>query len=240
MKVKSYSDFVAKAMPESKIASANKCIIGHYILRPISHLIAIPLVRADVSALFITKISLVFVFLALAEFLLANTLQGFILAWVFLLVWNILDGVDGDIARYTETMSPKGGLWDATVGWLATVVFYIGMGCAASRLPSVLNLDFLKDYYLFMGCIAALCWIFPRLVMHKKLGLFDSGSVASVQDREHYGPFKLFYFNLTSINGAGALAFLCSMCAGITDVCLFIYLALSLAMACASCISLLK
>ena len=240
MKIESYSAFVAKAMPESKAASANKCLIGHYFLRPVSHLIAMPLVRADVPALFVTKISMVFVFLALAEFMFANTLHGFILAWFFLLVWNILDGVDGDIARYTETMSPKGGLWDATVGWLATVVFYIGMGCAASRLPSALNLGFFKDYYLFMGCVAALCWIFPRLVMHKKLGLFDSDSVASVQDREHYGPFKLFYFNLTSINGAGALAFLFSMCAGITDICLLAYLALSLAMASVSCISLLK
>lgn len=240
MEVKSYSAFVKKAMPESKVASAKRCIVGHYLLRPVVHVVSIPLVRMDVSALLITKLSALVVALALFAFLIAQTLEGFIIAWLLLLVWNVLDGVDGDIARYTDTASPLGALWDSTVGWFAAVVFYIGMGAAAFRLPGVINCEPLRDYYLFLGCICSLSWTFPRLVMHKKLGLFNRESVAAVQDREHFGPIKLIFFNVTSINGFGALIFLASMCLGLNDICLFVYTGLSLAMACASCYTLLR
>lgn len=40
-----YKDLVKKTMPIEKKKKASKCIVGHYLVRPISNIISIPLIE---------------------------------------------------------------------------------------------------------------------------------------------------------------------------------------------------
>jgi phosphatidylglycerophosphate synthase len=235
-----YSEIKTVSMTPEKKAAAKLDLGAYYIGRPISYLVTIPFLYLGVSATAVSALSLLFAVFALIVFLIADTLTLFLLAWFLVLIWNILDGVDGNIARFTNTSSKLGALWDATVGWFATVVFYMGMGLAAWKLPGVLDLNFLQPYYFGIGCLTAMCWIFPRLVMHKKIGMCGSDSVSNIKARNGYGFGKIIFLNITSVNGIGALIFLLALVFSFTDLCLIIYFCISLLMAVFSCWSLLR
>lgn len=235
-----YKELEEKSMTPEKRAMANIDLGGFYVGRPISYWVTLPFLEKGVSATLVSALSAVFAIAALVVFLLSQSIVGFVIAWVLIFIWNILDGVDGNIARYTDTASPMGGLWDASVGWLATVVWYMGMGLAAWRLPGILNIDWLEPYWFAIGCCTSMCWIFPRLVMHKKIGLCGKKSAADVQERTSYGLAKIVFFNVTSINGIGAVIFLVCVFAHLSDVCMLFYFVISLAMAVASCCNLLE
>ncbi|MCC8151280.1 MAG: CDP-alcohol phosphatidyltransferase family protein [Lachnospiraceae bacterium] len=237
-----YKQLVEKTMPPEKKASANKCIIGHYLLRPVSNVISIPLISRGVSATTVTKISGIFPIISLFMFLLFPNALGFWIGWGAILIWNILDGVDGNIARYTETCSKMGELWDAAVGWLAVIVFYIGMGAVAffnvGFFPVPINIS--PSVFLVMGGISAIDWIFPRLIMQKKSVLLGEESVSDVKQRSNYSIPKLLFFNITSINGGAAVIFLLSFCLNLMGLCMIFYFILSMAVAIGSIYSLLK
>jgi hypothetical protein len=82
-----------------------------------------------------------------------------------------------------------------------------------------------------MGEMAALAWIFPRLMMQKKITVFGKESVAAVQDRGHYGIGKLVIFNITSINGLASVLFLLSFLLGVMEICMFFYFVLTVIIA---------
>lgn len=229
-----YCELVAKTMPPEKRAMASKCLVGHYLVRPISNVISIPLIERGVSATSVTMLSAVFPVAALLLFPLSKGLPGFVTGWILIFIWNVLDGVDGNIARYTGTASRYGGLWDAAVGWLATVSFYVGMGFCAFRLGSVLGGGETRAFFPFLGAMTGICWIFPRLVMYKRMHEFGDASAEGVRDRQNFGLLKTVYFNVTSINGFGAVIFLLAMLTGTSDACMLAYFCLGLAMAIAS------
>lgn len=229
MRVTSYKEFVEKALPEEKRIMAKQDLA--YYLRPISNVISIPLVNIGVSATAVTKFSLLFPILGLVLFIAPLGSVGFWGGWIAIFIWNVLDGVDGSIARYTGTSSVMGGLWDATVGWIAMIVFFIGMGFTAYYRPGIgFNaIHVPQNLFLILGCFTAICIVFPRLVMHKKNVMLGDGAASEVQDRTHYGLLKLVALNLNSINGVGAflfaLAYLLDIC-GICMICYFLLNAL--------------
>ena len=235
-----YRELEEKSMTPEKRAMAKADLGAFYIGRPISYVVTLPFLKANISATAVSAISALFALAALVVFLFADDKALFVIGWLLIFVWNILDGVDGNIARYTDTASPLGGLWDATVGWLATVIYYMGMGLAAWRLKGVMSLSFLEPYYFAIGCITAMCWIFPRLVMHKKIGLCGEESGQRVKGKENYGTLKLMILNITSVNGIGALFFLVAIVVGACDLCLLFYFAVSITMAMYSCAVLLR
>lgn len=238
----SYKQLTAKTMPPEKKRTASKCIIGHYLLRPVSNIISIPLIEWEVNPTSVTIVSGIFPILAFLAFLLIPKELGFWLGWLSILVWNILDGVDGNIARYCCKTSPQGEVWDATVGWLAVVVFYSGMGlvafynCGASLVDANIK-DF---WYILMGDAAAMCWIFPRLVMHKTINTVSKEAAYAVQDRGNYGFGKLLFFNVTSINGGAAVIFALCYILNLTSLCMLFYFFISMVVACGSLYKLLK
>ena len=141
----------------------------------------------------------------------------------------MLDGVDGNIARFNNQCSKNGELWDAFVGWVAMIAFYVGMGFTAFYQKSLLHfpIDVPDSFYIFFGDMAAMSCIFPRLVMQKKMNLSGKESVGLVQNRGNYGIAKLLVFNLTSINGLAAIVFLVSYLLGITKECTLFYFILN-------------
>ena len=237
-----YKQLTAKTKPPEKRRTASKCVIGHYLLRPISNIISIPLIEKGVNPTTITEISGIFPLVALFAFLLWQNDLGFWAGWLSILIWNILDGVDGNIARYCEKTSPRGGVWDATVGWLAMVAFYSGMGLVAYHHYGNSQLDaYVPNFwYLLMGDAAAMCWIFPRLVMHKAINTVGKEAAHEVQDRGDYSFGKLLFFNITSINGGAAVLFAVCYLLNLTSLCMLFYFIVSMAVACGSLYKLLK
>lgn len=229
-------------MPPEKKRTASKCVVGHYLLRPVSNIISIPLIEMDVNPTNVTMLSGVFSVFAFFAFLLFPNDFGFWLGWLSILVWNILDGVDGNIARYCNKMSSRGGVWDATVGWVAMIAFYSGMGLVAYYNYGNSDVDQLipSFWYILMGDAAAMCWIFPRLVMHKAINTIGKDAAHDVQDRGDYGFIKLLFFNITSINGGAAVIFVLCYIMHLTSECMAFYFIISLFVACGSLYKLLK
>ena len=238
----SYKQLTAKTMPPEKRRTASRCVVGHYLVRPISNLISIPLIEDDVNPTLVTQFSGVFPIIAFLAFFLVPDDLGFWMGWLSVLVWNILDGVDGNIARYCEKTSPRGGVWDATVGWMAMVAFYSGMGLVAYYHygDSQLDLYVPNFWYILMGDAAAMCWIFPRLVMHKTINTIGKEAVHEVQDRGDYGLGKLLFFNITSINGGASVIFAVCYLLNAVSACMVFYFVISMAVAVGSLYKLLK
>lgn len=171
----------------------------------LSNIISIPLIETNVNPTTITKISALFPIIAFVAFLF-NSNIGFYIGWFSIFIWNVLDGVDGNIARYNDQCSKYGELWDAMVGWLAVVSFYFGMGIQAYYENSIYF--FPSTYMIIFGSISTIIWLFPRLVMQKKNVLMGAESVKEVKYRGNYGVGKLIVFNLTSINGLASVIFI--------------------------------
>lgn len=222
----SYQELVKKTMPVEKRKSASRCIVGHYLVRPVSNIISIPLIEIGVDPTSVTIVSLVPIIIAFFVFTFSKTLTGFLIGWFLILLWNILDGVDGNIARYCDMTSKKGELWDATVGWIAVIVFYEGMGFAAYRFSVYVSEP---EYYLYIGGLTAIFWLFPRLVMHKKTGMMSNEAANELKDLNHDGKkslkdiFKLFFFNCISINGGAAVIFLIALVLSLMEICMIVY-----------------
>lgn len=238
----SYNELTKKTMPPEKRAEASRDIVGHYLLRPISNVISIPLIEKRVNPTTITKISGIFPIISLMAFMCINSIWGFLIGWFGIFIWNILDGVDGNIARYNDLCSKRGELWDATVGWFALICFYLGMGFVAYYNPGVIEeaLCIPRVTYLVMSFFSAMSWIFPRLVMQKKNVLFGTDGVKGLKERKKYGPLKLFIFNITSINGLAALNFFILYLLDLNGFCVIVYFLLSLVVAVGSLYTLLK
>ena len=168
----SYKQLTATTMPPEKRRLASRCVVGHYLVRPISNVLSIPLIEKRINPTTITKLSLIFAVIPFIAFMSGGS-YGFWVGWLSVLIWNILDGVDGNIARFNNHCSKKGELWDVFVGWVATIAFYMGMGVTAYyQKPAFEMLSKIPSFiYIFMGDMAALAWIFPRLIMQKKMNL---------------------------------------------------------------------
>lgn len=235
-----YSQLTKKTMPPEKRAKASRCIVGHYLVRPISNIVSIPLIERKVNPTNVTIASAVFPIIAFISFLVFHGTAGFAIGWLSILIWNILDGVDGNIARYNNQCSKFGELWDAAAGWLAIMAFYFGMGFVSFYNPGFLfDLNIPSYLFLILGSVTAMCWIYPRLVMQKKVVLMGDDSVKEVQDRTNYGLLKLLFFNMTSINGGAAIIFLFAYVLKLNALCMCGYFLLSVAVAVGSLFSLL-
>lgn len=223
-----FKELRKKTLPEDKKDEVKTDIIAYYIIRPLGDIFTWPFLKLNISATAVTKISLLFIILTYIFFLMGNTYKYYLIAIVFLFIWDILDAVDGNIARFTDTCSPKGGLWDATVGWLAVYIFFSAMGLIAFREESIIPIEFIPKYaYIIMGDIAAMGLLFPRLVMHKKAGLFGNDKIKEEKDRANYGILKKIIFNLTSVNGFAMVFFIIAILTNTCNLCTIAYLVLN-------------
>lgn len=226
-----YSDLIKKTMPPEKLITAKRCIVGHYLVRPICNIVSIPFIERKIDPTKITIFSGLFPIIAFIAF---SNSSGFLIGWISIFIWNVLDGVDGNVARYNNQCTNKGEIWDAAVGWLAIIVFYYGMGFTAYYHPGIWLLNYEHEpLFLLMGSISAMCWIFPRLVMHKKMSINTSRELPNSLDRGRYGLIKSIVFNITSINGLGAVIFIITYYAKLCGICMVFYFLISIV----SCVS---
>lgn len=225
-----WKELRVKSMPPEKEASAKKDWIAHYVLRPVSDIMTLPCLSWNITATAVTKFSLIPVLFALFAGVFGDGTLWFVIAWFGLFFWNLLDGVDGNIARYTDTCSLYGSLWDAAVGYLAMFVHFFIMGIMAYKADGTtlfLNSMIPAYAYIIMGALAGLSMIFPRLITQKKQTLFNEEAVQGVKQRSDFGCAKTLVLNLMSINGVGQVLFLIAILTGLLNICMFCYFALN-------------
>ena len=103
-------DLAEKTMTEEKRAQAKNDIFAFYIGRPISYVLTVPFLKMGISPNTVSFLSL---FPSIIGFFLigfGNTMTLKIVGWCMFFLWNLLDGVDGNIARYKEQFSKNGGM----------------------------------------------------------------------------------------------------------------------------------
>lgn len=212
-----------KTLPEHKKAAVKIDVVSYYLWRPICDFCSIILMN-KISATAVTIISFYACIISLGFFTFMKGITGALLGYLFLWIWNIADGIDGNIARYTGTCSKRGDLWDAVAGYAAMIVFYLGMGLVAAHENSIIILNSISsEAYVLMGAIAAICMIFPRLVTQKKQSVYGSDSTKSFKNKESYGIIKKIALNVTSINGLAGFLFLIAIWMKMTNVLTIVY-----------------
>lgn len=219
----SLNELHKKALPEQKKKAVKIDVVSYYLWRPICDLLSIFLI-GKVSATTVTIFSF---YMCIASFIAFSSKQGVggaLLGFFLLWMWNIADGIDGNIARYTATCSKAGDLWDAVAGYTAMIVFYLGSGLVASYEDSILVVTFIKsEDYVLIGAVSALCMIFPRLIIQKKQVVYGSALVKEFKDKVNYGIMKKFALNITSINGLAGVLLLISIITRTVNIFVIVY-----------------
>lgn len=196
-----YRDIYDSVMPVSKRKEERFNLFGHWIGRPISILMTMPLIKSKIKPTTITKWSVIisiagFVFLAFG-----TTVSIKVIGWGCFYLWSLLDGVDGNLARCTNQCSDLGDLWDTMGGYAAMVLIYFGAGIAAFYDENVWAV--FENYWLIIiGGATAVFSIFPRLIMHKKKSSnANSEAIKSISDKRNFGFINIFAMNIVSPSG---------------------------------------
>ena len=201
-------EIYTKVMPEKKRKEERYNIFAHWIGRPISILMTFPLIKTKIKPTTVTKVSIAASIIGFILVAFGRTISFKVTGWFFFLLWNLLDGVDGNLARCTDQCSLLGDLWDTMAGYIAMILTYFSAGIAAFYDQNILYI--LDPYwYLILGGATALASIFPRLVMHKKKASnVNAGGVKALSDKEHFGIKNIIAMNIISPSGFMQIIFL--------------------------------
>ena len=203
-----YKEIYDIAVPPQKRKEERWNLFAGHIGRPISVLMTVPLTKTKVKPTTVTGWSLIALVIGaiLVSFNFNTTIT--IVGWGFFFLWNLLDGVDGNLARSTKQCSNLGDLWDTTGGYAAMVLTYFSIG-VSSYYDSNLY-DFCdKSLLLILGGATAVMSIFPRLVMQKKKTYgINSDAVKNLTDKSNFGIKQIISMNLISPSGFMQVLFL--------------------------------
>ena len=182
-----------KTMTPEKYKNAKNDYFAFYIGRPISYVLTIPFLSLGISPNMVSLLSLIPSILGLICLGYSNDYEWQIIGGLCFLLWNFMDGIDGNIARYTEKTSKLGVVWDATSGYFAMTLTFCAMGLAAYNGTG--NTIF-KD----AGFFTAIFCLLARLIMHKKMLIFSESS-SELNAKETFSGIKIIALNITSISG---------------------------------------
>lgn len=193
-----------ETMTAEKKASAQNDYFAFYVGRPLSYVLTIPFLYTKLSPNTISLISIIP--LVVGGFLCysGDSLEIFVSAWACFFLWNLLDGVDGNVARYKKQFSRMGSVFDAMSGYVAMVLSFFGWGIIAAHRPGLLQNFILlpSDIYIVLGALSGIFVIFPRLIMHKAITtLGKQNSIDDIKNKANYGLVKTVALNLTSVAG---------------------------------------
>ena len=113
-----------RTMSSQKKKSAKNDYFAFYIGRPISYLLTIPFLYIGISPNVISLISIIPLIIGFVLIYVATNKAMLILGWFLFFLWNLLDGVDGNVARYKKLFSPLGSVYDAMSGYVAMVLTF--------------------------------------------------------------------------------------------------------------------
>lgn len=195
---------IARAtMTEEKKKTARLLPFGYYIGRPISYVVTVPFLYTKITPNMVTILSILFALAGFVVNCIFKTSLMLTVGWILFFLWNIFDGVDGNMARYRKQYSKFGDAFDAMGGYICIVCMLFSSGVAAYNVSCVLDsyLPWDKIALIICGGLSAMFNIFPRLMMYYIIATVkhkDSQSAKSVRDKEHYGFIKIIILNLTA------------------------------------------
>ena len=188
-------DIERKTMNEEKKKEAQNSIFGYYVGRPLSYILTIPLLYTNISPNMVTCISIIFLMIGFMMLSVASTTSIRLIGLLFIFLWNMGDGIDGNIARFKNIKSANGDLLDTLGGYLAIVLIILGMGNAAfndtySRLP-------MNYCILQLSGISAVATLIPRVLMHRKIASKNASTVViALKNKSSYGFSKKVMLNI--------------------------------------------
>ncbi len=190
-------------MTPEKRAMAQKDYFAFYIGRPISYLMTIPFLYTKITP---NQVSIFSIIPAISGFVImyvASSYLGYSLGWLGFFLWFLLDGVDGNIARYRKQFTKMGSVYDAMAGYIAMILAPFSWGIAASHHPGWLQneIGLPADLYIVMGALSGIFVVFPRLMLHKALTTIGGDEkLTEVKDKEYYSFTKTLALNIISIS----------------------------------------
>ena len=211
--------------------------------RKFSYILTIPLLNCNIHPNTISILSIVFVYVGLFVSLFIKTVLG---AWLVLFsyaIWGLLDGVDGNLARYKSITSEQGHMLDATSGYLAMFSTFMSAGVISSNVPQLNTGIWLLDsgQVVALGAIAGAAQILPRLIMNKKIAVFkNSETVNEVKNKQSYRTAKLLIVNMISVSGLAWIFFALSVIFHCIDLYVYTYFLLNSLVFLGSTFTLLK
>lgn len=202
-----------KTMSPEKRENAKKDIFAFYIGRPITYILTIPFLYTNISPNTVTYLSFIPTFLGFVLLAIGKTWKCLLAGWLAFFIWSMLDGVDGNIARYKKQYSKIGDTLDAAVGYFAMALIFFGAGIAASHNPGYFTVKYNipLELYIVLGGLSGMFTLLPRLIMHKAVNSTGDKDIGGVTKRSDYGVVNTIALNLTSIPGLVQLLVLVSI-----------------------------
>ena len=221
-------NIASKTMTEEKKKQAKNDFFAYYVGRPISYVLTVPFLKLNIKP---NTVSFISFFPSIIGFLLIGfgkniTLK--LIGWLMFFLWNLLDGVDGNIARYNKKISKTGELWDATSGYIAMALtfFSMGIGCYYGDFTT-LSVD--NVLMIVLVGLSSILVIFPRLIMHKRISSIGKDEKSDeMKNKYSYGIIKIIGLNLISISGFVQVLMLLSIIFHLMDLFTIFYFILNL------------
>lgn len=214
-------DIETKTMTPAKRAMAHNDYFAFYVGRPISYWLTIPFLYTSLSPNQVTMISLIPLVVGFILSYVGDNLLLLVLAWAMFFLWNLLDGVDGNMARYRQQFSKMGSVYDAMMGYVAMILQPFAWGIIASHEEGVLSalVNIPNDTYVILGALSGIFVIFPRFIMHKTIThLGGEEMLRGVKDKSNYGLAKTIALNIVSPTGFMQVIMLIALFANICDI----------------------
>lgn len=220
-----------KTMSKEKRESAKNDYFAFYIGRPMSYILTIPFLYINISPNMISVLSVVPLIFGFILMCVGHTKNIFLCGWLLFFLWNLLDGVDGNVARYKRQFSSLGSVYDAMSGYMAMVLSFFAWGVAAAHHPGIFQnvFQFSADLYIILGALSGIFVIFPRLIMHKTItALGNEDAVRAVKNKAEFGFVKILALNLTSVSGFVQVFMLIAVLCNMMDLFTIVYFVLNL------------
>ena len=184
-----------KTMSPAKRAEAKNSIWGFYVGRPLTYVLTIPFLYTNISPNAITIISIVFVIASYVTFIVAETTGSRLLGLLFLFLWSMFDGIDGNVARFKNQKSASGDLLDTLGGYLAIAVVFLGIGSMGYHDP-LCRVYVSREFILEMAGLSTAVTLIPRILLHRQASKGQIKSTESIQDKSQYSLPKIIALNI--------------------------------------------
>ncbi|MBO0452042.1 CDP-alcohol phosphatidyltransferase family protein [Candidatus Enterococcus murrayae] len=214
-----YREIEERTMSEQKRKEAKFDFFAFYVGRPMSYLLTYPFLKMQVSPNTISFLSIIVVFIGAITVSVSNSKVFSFFGWLLFFLWNLLDGVDGNIARYSKISSKIGSVWDATSGYFCMFLTFFSMGINVYFSDSANFNDIDAIWFVIMGAFSGFSVILPRLVMHKKNSTYAGlNKQSSLNKKNEYSFSKIVALNLTSVSGFIQIIMLSSLMLDFQDI----------------------
>lgn len=191
-------------------------VFAHYLYRPISFFVTVPLLRLGVSARAVTLAGGAMA-LALPVLAYVQCTYDTVIAAALAFLFHVLDCVDGNIARTTKTESTFGFVLDGGADLLFTVGLYLTIGLFASRETHALS-----PSAMMLAATAAIAHLFGRTFRDLLTSHTGERAEVGAERPAKFGIVDLVVIALGSLDTLYPFALLvCGAIANVTALALF-------------------